>query len=301
MKKSTKIMLCLSTVFIALGAILMVGSLAFGVDPVYAFQSGMFDFKVQQKRTSEFSVDGQYSVPADGITALSIDWLDGTIEVEVYDGSEIILQETNSAALNESNSLMYTREKNTLEIVSAPSQTGLFLSDTGRKKLHIYLPKNIEWKRLQIDAQDTDISINSMNFQNLRVDVVAGDLSLSKVKLENLSFSSLEGNLTVEDAQIEKINVDTTSGGMTARLTNCPQSIQFDTLSGDTKLYLPYDSEFMLQMDTISGILDSAFVGTYNEDRFIVGNGSAQFKMSTTDGSVQLFKLKEESYHTENQ
>ncbi len=290
MKKSTKILLCLATAFIALGAILTAGSMAFGVDPVYAFQSGMLDFKVEQKRTSEFSVDGQYSVPADGITALSIDWLDGTIEVEVYDGSEIILQETNSAALNESNSLMYTREKNTLEIVSAPSQTGLFLSDTGRKKLHIYLPKNIEWKRLQIDAQDTDISINSMNFQNLRVDVVSGDLSLSKVDLGCLTFSSMEGNMTAKDSQIEKINADTTSGGITASLTNCPESIQFDTMSGDTKLYLPCDSTFMVQMDTISGTLDTDFVGTYSEDRFTVGNGNAQFQLSTTNGSVQILK-----------
>lgn len=290
MKKSTKILLCLATAFIALGAILTAGSMAFGVDPVYAFQSGMLDFKVEQKRTSEFSVDGQYSVPADGITALSIDWLDGTIEVEVYDGSEIILQETNSAALNESNSLMYTREKNTLEIVSAPSQSGLFLSDTGRKKLHIYLPKSTEWKDIKIDAQDADISINGMIAATVKANVVDGDLSLSKVDLGCLTFSSMEGNMTAKDSQIEKINADTTSGGMTASLTNCPESIHFDTMSGDTKLYLPCDSTFMVQMDTISGTLDTDFVGTYSEDRFTVGNGNAQFQLSTTNGSVQILK-----------
>lgn len=293
MKKSTKILLCLSTSFIALGAILMVGSLALGVDPVYAFQSGMFDFNAQQKRTSEFSADGQYSVPADGITELSIDWLDGTIEVEVYDGSEIILQEIGSSALNESNSLMYTKEKNTLRIVSAPSQIGVFLSDTRyeSKELHIYLPKNAEWNGLQIDAQDANIFINSMNFPNLKVDVVDGDLFLSKVKLENLSFNSVEGNLTVKDAQIEKIKADTTSGGMNASLTNSPQSILFDTLSGKAELYLPDDSEFVLQMDTISGILDSDFMGTYNGKYFTVGAGVAQFKMNTTSGSVQVLKI----------
>lgn len=295
MKKSTKILLCLSTAFIALGVILMVESLVFGVDPVYAFQSGMFNFQVQQKRSSEFSVDGQYSVPVDGITELSIDWLDGKVEVEVYDGSEIILKETSNSALNESNSLMYTRKNNTLEIVSGPSQVGLSLSEIGynMKELHVYLPANIQWKGIQMDVQDADVSINSMDIQDFKMDVVDGDLFFSKVKLENLSFSSVEGNLIAEDSQLEKVNMDTVSGGITASLINCPQSIWFDTISGDTKLYLPNESEFMLQMDTVSGTMDTDFVGTHSEENFTVGNGSAQFNVSTSDGAVQILKNEE--------
>ncbi len=47
MKKSTKILLCLSVAFIALGTILVLGSICFGADPVYAFQSGMLDFSIR--------------------------------------------------------------------------------------------------------------------------------------------------------------------------------------------------------------------------------------------------------------
>lgn len=46
MNKNTKILLCLSAVFIALGTLLVVGSLILGVDPVYAFQSGLFNFTI---------------------------------------------------------------------------------------------------------------------------------------------------------------------------------------------------------------------------------------------------------------
>ncbi len=293
MKKNTKILLCLSALFIALGALFMVGSLAFGVDPMCAFQSGMLDFKVQQKRTSEFSADGQYALSEDGIDELSIDWLDGSIEIEGYDGSEIILQESNTSGLNEDNSLMYTIDNNTLNIVSAPSQAGLFLSNTGReaKNLHIYLPKNNEWKDIKIDAQDADISINGMIAAAVKADVVDGDLSLSKVDLGHLTFGSMEGSLTAKASRIEQINADTTSGGITASLINCPSSIQFDTMSGDTELYLPNDSQFVVQMDTFSGTLDTDFVGTYNEDCFTVGNGNSQFKISTTNGSTAIHKI----------
>lgn len=294
MKKSTKIILCLSAIFIALGAVLTVGSFAFGVDPVYAFQSGMLDFTIQQKRTTEFSSDGRYSIPAEGITELSVDWLDGTIEVEVYDGSEIILQETSSSLLNESNALMYTKKNDTLEVISAPSQYGITLSGIcqGSKDLHIYLPQNIEWEKVQIDAQNSDISISRMTSSNLKVDVVDGDLSLSKVELEDLSFNSMEGNLIVKSSQIEKMDVDTTSGDINADLRICPQSIRFDTLNGDTKLYLPADSEFTIQMDTVSGNLNSDFSGIHKDEYFTVGSGTAQFKMDTSSGSVQVHKIE---------
>ncbi len=77
MKKSTKILLCLSAVLIAFGTLLAAASFIFlGADPVGAFQSKMFVFTIQQKRTSEFSLDGRYSIPANGLEGLSIDWID---------------------------------------------------------------------------------------------------------------------------------------------------------------------------------------------------------------------------------
>ena len=291
MKKSTKILLCLSTVFIALGAILLVVSFALGANPVQAFERGMFDFTVQEARTSEFSQDGRYVIPAEGIENLYIDWIDGKIEIEAYDGSEIILEET-ASTLDENNALMYELDNSSLEIDHAPSRNGFSLSGikTGSKDLHVYLPKSIAWKNVEVDAVDVDITVADMVISNLNVDLVDGDLSLSDVKLEDLFFDSMSGNFTAKGSQIEKIKVDTTSGRINASLTNCPRSIQFDTLSGDTKLYLPDNSEFELQVDTFSGDFASDFTGIYNEDHFTVGNGSARFEINTTNGSVEIQK-----------
>ena len=291
MKKSTKILLCLSTVFIALGAILLVVSFALGANPVQAFERGMFDFTVQEARTSEFSQDGRYVIPAEGIENLYIDWIDGKIEIEAYDGSEIILEET-ASTLDENNALMYELDNSSLEIDHAPSRNGFSLSGikTGSKDLNVYLPKSIAWKNVEVDAVDVDITVADMVISNLNVDLVGGDLSLSDVKLEDLFFDSMSGNFTAKGSQIEKIKVDTTSGRINASLTNCPRSIQFDTLSGDTKLYLPDNSEFELQVDTFSGDFASDFTGRYNEDHFTVGNGSARFEINTTNGSVEIQK-----------
>lgn len=294
MKKSTKILLCLSAIFVALGTVLTAGSLVFDMDPVYAFRSGMLDFTIRQKRTSEFSSDGRYVIPADGMTQLSVDWLDGEIEVEMYEGPEIILEETSSFVLDESNALMYTKKNDTLAITSAPSEYGISISGIcqGSKELHIYLPQNIEWNKVQIDAQNSDISIGGLISSNLKADTVDGDLSLSEVELENLSFNSMGGNLIAKNSHVEKMNVDTTSGDMSMDLRICPQLIQFDTIDGDTQLYLPDDSEFTIQMDTVSGNLNSDFSGTHKDECFTVGSGAAQFDMNTASGSVQVHKTE---------
>lgn len=294
MKKTTKILLGFATVFIAFGAVLVVGSLAFGVKPTYAIQSGALDFSIQEKRTSEFSQDGKYSIPADKLSELSVDWLNGTITVESYDGSEVILEEEGDFPLDKNNALMYTKENSALIINNAPSQIGISLSNAGvkNKELHIYLPEKIKWEKLKIDAQNTDIDINKLDIADVNIDVADGDFSLTDSVLEKLAFNSMEGNLTVKESQIEKVKADTTSGGINASFVSCPRSVMFDTLNGDAKMYLPKDSEFVLQMDTVSGTLDSEFSGIHSEECLTVGSGAAQFKMSTTDGSVQIGKNK---------
>ncbi len=291
MKKSTKILLCLSAVFIGLGAILTVSALCLGVKPVSAFESGIFDFTVQEAGTSEFSQDGRYVISADGIENLYIDWVDGKIEIEAYDGSEIILEES-ASTLDENNSLVYRLDNKSLEINSAASRSGFRVSGirTLSKDLHIYLPKSIAWKNVEVGGVDVDITVSDMVISNLNADFVDGELSLSNVKLEDMFFDSMAGNFTAKGSQIKKIKVDTTSGRINADLTNCPDSIKFDTLSGDVRLYLPHDSEFSLELDALSRSFNSDFEGVYSDSQFTVGNGKAQFAIDSVSSSVQILK-----------
>ncbi len=290
MKKSTKILLCISAASIALGVVLLAAGIALGADPAYALQSGMLDLTLQKERTQPVSPDGRYALPAEGLTGLSIDWVDGRVVVETYDGDEILFQETASCGLDEGSALAYEVRDHILYIDSTPTEVGLFLSGTfpKDKELHVYLPKAAGWRELEISAVDADVAVSGAHLAKLKADLTAGDLTLSQTELEELSFSSVSGDLRVSGAQAEKVHVSTTSGALEAQLERCPQSIHFDTVSGNAALYLPEDSAFTVQLDTVSGVLESDFPSIQRDDTFTVGDGSARFDMETTSGSVQI-------------
>lgn len=300
MKKSTKILLCLCVVFIALGTLLILGGIIAGVDPIRAFNEGIMDFTLIESRTSEFSPDGHYTIPANDVSELHIDWNNGKITIEPYDGTDIILEESGCAAFNEHNSLTYSLGKDTLKISSFPMITGLSFAgyqhssdnSCSDKELHIFVPHTIKWNVIDVAASDTAIFLHDTDFEKLAVDVVDGDLTLTQTNLDSLSFNSICGSLTVNDSKITKIDADSVTGNLTGAFTLCPQTINFSTLSGDTKLYLPADSQFIVHMDTLSGELKSDFSGTYHAKEYTVGNGSAQFSLDTTDGSIQILKVE---------
>ncbi len=264
MKKSTKILLCLCVVFIALGTLLILGGIIAGVDPIRAFNEGIMDFTLIENRTSEFSPDGHYTIPANDVSELYIDWNNGKITIEPYDGTDIILEESGCTAFNEHNSLTYSLGKDTLKISSFPMITGLSFAgyqhssdnSCSDKELHIFVPHTIKWNVIDVAASDTDIFLHDTDFEKLAVDA------------------------------------DSVTGNLTGAFTLCPQTINFSTLSGDTKLYLPADSQFIVHMDTLSGELKSDFSGTYHAEEYTVGNGSAQFSLDTTDGSIQILKVE---------
>ncbi len=292
MKKSTKILLCLSLIFIALGSLLTIGSMAFGVRPLQAIQNGVLDIPIYNTRDSEFSSDGRYTIPTNGIQELSIDWLAGNITIETYDGTDILLEETGSAALNNDNSLDYKIHENELKLSYCTPKAGFFCSSTPdfSKDLVIRIPESLHLTELSVDSASSDLSVKGLTLQELEADAVSGSMSVAQCVLGKVSYDSANGFLFLSDASVGEIDMDTVSGAIDGNLTNCPQKISFSGTSGDMTLTLPADSQFRVDMDTASGQLNSEFEGTYQGNVYTVGNGMAQFEIDSVSGSVHLSK-----------
>lgn len=292
MKKSTKTMLILSVVFISLGALLTVGSMMFGVNPLDAIRSGAMDVPIYKNRTAEFSTDGRYTIPANGVKEVSIDWLAGDITIEPYDGTDIILEETNSAPFNENNSLDYTFRTNELNISYGPTQLGLSLSmDAGAdssKELHILLPSTVKLSELSIDSASSNVSIQGVSPLELDVNTVSGNLNVANAVIGGLSFDSASGGVTITDSNVQEIEADTVSGSLDASVKVCPMEVSFNTSSGDATLTLPADSQFRLSLDTATGQINSDFQGVYQGNIYMVGTGFGEFEVDSVSGSVNI-------------
>lgn len=292
MKKSTKVLLCLSAVFLSAGVLLMVWGIAAGVHPLKVFRDGFMNISLYEHRTSPFSPDGRYTIPAGGIQKLDIDWVDGQVTIEPYDGGDILVEETSSSTLDEHTALMYTVKHGTLEIDVSPERAGIFFTPStyASKDLHIRFPRSLMWESVDLSAVNAHLDLQATTAEKVSVDVVNGDVSLQRMVVENLTLNSVKGSLDVQASQITTVDMDTVDGRLTGEFTACPTAIHFNSVTGDAKLTLPADSQFAVQMDSLTGNLDSAFSGTYQDGRYTVGNGAAQFTMDTIKGTVQIQK-----------
>lgn len=291
MKKSTKTLLILSVVFISLGTLLTVGSMMFGVNPLDAIRSGAMDVPIYKNRTAEFSADGRYTIPANGVKEVSIDWLAGDITIEPYDGTDIILEETSSAPFTENSSLDYTFRTDELNISYGPTQLGLSLGNPSldaSKELHILLPSTVKLSDLSIDSASSNVSIQGVSPLELDVNTVSGNLNVANAVIGGLSFDSASGGVTITDSNVQEIDADTVSGSLDASVMVCPMEVSFSTSSGDITLTLPADSQFRLSLDTASGQINSDFQGVYQGNIYMVGTGFGEFEVDSISGSVNI-------------
>ncbi len=292
MKKSSKILLIMAAIFIAIGTLLALIGIACGVKPINAIKNGLLDVSYSVERTNEFSPDGRYVIPAGGISEIKLDWTSGDIKVEVYEGQDIILEESSVFDLSNDNYLSYKVSGGVLDISDYPERYGMIFSDDIRrsKDLVIRLPETLTLRSFDFSSVSSDFYAENLIADELGVDMVGGNINLHNVKLRELETNAMDGDITITVSEIAELKASTMSGGISAELTACPRKFSFDTVSGDAELYLPADSQFTLSIDSVSCRPDSEFEGRYVDDEFVVGNGLAEFDIDSVSGKVLIFK-----------
>lgn len=313
MKKSTKIILLLSAALISLGLLLTIGSLASGVQIERILENELWD-AVLYERTAEndFSPDGRYTVSPAGIQELSISWTDGTILIEPYDGTEILIEESSAGGIDEKHHLGFTTTNGVLQIFDNPTLAAIHFSlnrPIPRRDLCVHLPsalaqdlgsldldaadgemdlRDLHVKTLTIDTVDGDIRVQNSVIETLEVDAANANLWLQNAQLQTLETDHLDGDITVLTSDINDLDISTMDGNFSGDFLHCPQTIHFDSLSGSMELHLPSDSQFTATWDSLSGDYHSDFQGSYGARTHTVGDGSAEISMSTMDGSLHI-------------
>lgn len=238
MKKSTKILLWISAGFISLGIILTAGGVLTGANPIKAFREGMMDFTIYERRSNKFSPDGRYVVPADNVKEIDIDWMDGSITIEPYDGTEVIIEEKCNKPFDEHNSLTYSKQKDILAISYAPHQTGISFKvreSALNKNLHIMIPGNIKCKKIELSAAGSDIVLKNINAKYVEADILDGDFLMTDTVLESLLLDSAGGSLKTEESDIGIVEADTVDGDLSVSDLNS-EKLSFNTAGGNLKV-----------------------------------------------------------------
>lgn len=275
--------------------------------------TGRFSISLaQQYRDASKYQAGNASIGGDEVKALEINWLDGTIDVEVYDGDTVEVSETADKSLDESDKLHYYNRDGRLIIQYRKSERKFFSwfgSSDLNKRLLIRIPKATAGalKDLDIDTISSDSVVSGLTAETMTLDSTSGDFELKGCAAGSLEMDSTSGSLkgdllkvsggleadtTSGNADLKgtfgRVDFDTVSGSLTLDAQNCPERIETDTVSGDVNLILPEGEGFSYEMDSVSGGVNCEFPVTQKGSKGIYGDGNADFNFDSVSGDVTL-------------
>ena len=319
------LIVCLSLLFCAILGFYLAGRLA---GPLSLGQKAT---KVDAGITKEYknlkspyAADGRYTVELDQLKELSVDWISGSVVVELTDESIIRFEETAVKSIPERDALRYGISGGKLRIQACKKN---YVGKLPLKNLVLYLPRslvndleecefdlvsaalhldglslqelevntvsgkldlsNLTAKKAEIDCVSADAVIRDCAFGSLRLDDVSGQMSVHG-SIQKVKASSVSGSVQLFLQDSREIQVSTMSGMVALMLDSTPEDAQISTTSADVELVLPKDASCQIRLDSLSGKLyhDKEAVSARE---LILGDGAGRFSIDSLSGNVWVY------------
>ena len=293
MKKSVKITLLVAAVLVGLGlCIAVVGVLMGG--RISDLRNTYYDGREWHHGDA---LDGSYTggeirVPAESITALSIDWVAGDVKIMVTDGEEIVVTEHADRGIPAEYALLLEAD-NTLRIRYSNDVWGI---DMPEKDLTVLLPRTVAENLTAVDLSgvSADFAVGKLTVRDaFSFDTTSGKLEMQSMNAPQAkaTVSSVSGNVEL-DGSFREVKAGSTSGEIDLMLRNAPAAVEVSTVSGEVDVELPAGTGFTLDYSTVSGELECDFPLTKSVDgKYVCGDGACRMEIGTTSGSLSVERL----------
>lgn len=293
MKKSVKITLLVAAVLVGLGlCIAVVGVLMGG--RISDLRNTYYDGREWHHGDA---LDGSYTggeirVPAESITALSIDWVAGDVKIMVTDGEEIVVTEHADRGIPAEYALLLEAD-NTLRIRYSNDVWGI---DMPEKDLTVLLPRTVAENLTAVDLSgvSADFAVGKLTVRDaFSFDTTSGKLEMQSMNAPQAkaTVSSVSGNVEL-DGSFREVKAGSTSGEIDLMLRNAPAAVEVSTVSGEVDAELPAGTGFTLDYSTVSGELECDFPLTKSVDgKYVCGDGACRMEIGTTSGSLSVERL----------
>lgn len=226
---------------------------------------------------------GSTVVMRDGFTNIDIQWLSGSVTVELFDGADPELSETLSGGGTVENPMEWRVHESTLTI---RQQSSLFSAGES-KDLTVKLPRSLVLRELDVETSSAAISValsSDFPLADVEIETLSGAVSLNGVTANDVSLSTNSGSVS-GDVSAAELDMDTTSGLFTLTLNGLPAEVDGESISGCFDLTLSESAvpaaPLLLQFRTTSGALQCDVPYTLVPD-------DGQWEFHTTSGSVTI-------------
>ena len=231
---------------------------------------------------------------SEDVESMEINWTDGTVTVQAYEGSTVQLIEDENLA--EGGKLRYYLDGKKLIIQYCESNLGISEEVPHNKNLVVNIPTAMaeSLKDVAISSTASDLILKDFTAETLTIDKVSGDVQCDNLAVVLVSVNSVSADCTFAGS-CESFTDDSTSGNVhfTALDNTWPKNISVNNMSGNVEIYLPAEMPgFLAAVSTVSSTFDTDFFVTEEKGGYSYGNAEANYMVNTVSGKVIINQIK---------
>lgn len=271
---------------------LLLAGLAFGL---FMHDTDSFTHSTTSEVTNlPIASDGtttQGAADADQIRNLNIEWVSGSIVIQPdANTTDITISET--YVDNTKNQMVYKQSGNTLEIqyckdsISFPS---FGINVDFSKDLIITVPADWVCENLNIDAASANVIVNDLTIGKVEFDGASGTCNFVNCNVDQLDIDGASGDVKFSGT-LNVLDFDGASAGCYLEVTNVPDQISMDGMSGDLDLTLPENCGFTVSIDAMSSDFHCDFPTTMSDGDYVYGDGSCRISFNGMSGDLTIRK-----------
>ena len=234
MKTGTKIFLLIGILLLALGLTILQIANHRGI----SFNAGLVrvpgidtvsDLSYDQKGYTVLT-DGEESFPAGEVRTLKLDWSSGSVDVERYNGSTVLVREEAKRALKENECLRYKLSGGELSILPCANR----VSNMPEKHLTVFIPQDLVLESLAVDVSSADVKVSGVETEKaILLESSSGVLCAEDCRCAELSLESSSGEQRVLRTEVGgELSSTSSSGGFQAGSLVCTAA-DIETTSGE--------------------------------------------------------------------
>lgn len=240
---------------------------------------------VTYKNSALYNVGG--GTVTDEFQNIKVNWTNGKINIEAYDGEDTVISETEVA--EKENKLRWRVEDGVLKIQQMAAGMRFGLKQTPKKTLTVKIPSNVAegLKAVTSDSVSAEVTITGISASDkIEIDTVSGGANLKNIKTEKLDIDTVSGSIKAA-GEFTELESDSVSGDVTVSSATPLKKLDCDSTGGNIRLTIPKNSGFTLKADTVSGDISCGLPAvSESKNRRVCGDGSADFETDTVSGDL---------------
>lgn len=246
---------------------------------------GLFSFGGFSYPDSDRYQVGSASLPAQALTELEINWIAGSVTLQVTDGDSISFREPQG--LDQENQLRYLVSGNRL--ILQYRKSGWAWGNIPGKDLTVEIPRSMldRLTLVKLDTTSAHITARGLQAGTVEIDAVSGPAVLEDCRFDSLEMDTVSGGLRFSGF-LDRLEFEAVSGDAQLAFGAVPQSLSFDAVSGRCSMTLPQDAAFSASLDSVSGDFTSGFPISKQGDTYYCGTGGGSFRFDTVSGDITI-------------